>query len=172
MVAVQPGSTPSPWANPDLILYHGTVDTEAPSILSGIQITKGRANTDFGLGFYTTTVERQALAWAWVLSQRRSGTQPAVLRFDVDRDDLSQLECLFFFRSNFDADDFWSLVFRCRSTGADHNRHGTRMWYDVVGGPVAASWRQRLALYDTDQISFHTDSTANLLNRSNPRRIA
>lgn len=171
MVAVPPGSAPSPWANPRLILYHGTVDTEARSILSGVQISKGRANTDFGRGFYTTTAERQALAWGWALSQRRPGTQPAVIRFDVDRDDLLQFECLPFVRGSFDADDFWSLVFHCRSTGADHSRQGTHRWYDLVVGPVAASWRQRLALYDTDQISFHTDSVANLLNRSNPRRI-
>ena len=171
MVAFPPGSTPSPWANQQLTLYHGTVDTEVASIINGVQISRGRAYTDFGRGFYTTTVERQALAWGWTLAQRRSGTQPAVIRYDVDRDDLSRFECLWFVRGNFDADDFWSLVFRCRSKGVDHNRPGTNRWYDVVVGPVAGSWRQRLAFYDADQMSFHTDRVANLLDRSDPRRI-
>jgi hypothetical protein len=42
-------------------------------------------------------------------------------------------------------------------------------WYDVVIGPVAASWRTRLTIYDADQISFHTPGAAALLNASNPR---
>lgn len=171
MVSLPPGSAPRPWANPHLILYHGTVDTEAQSILNGVQINRGRANTDFGRGFYTTTVERQALAWGWALSLRRPGTQPAVIRFDVNRNDLSQFECLSFVRGSFDADDFWSLIFHCRSRGANHNRRGPHIWYDFVVGPVAASWRQRLAFYDTDQINFHTATVANLLDFSNPTRI-
>jgi hypothetical protein len=50
-----------------------------------------RTHIDFGRGFYTTTVERQAYAWAWQLSQRALGTLPAVIRFDVNRDRLAAL---------------------------------------------------------------------------------
>lgn len=57
--------TPAHWTNQDLPLYHGTLDRYVSSILSGVDVTKGRAHTDFGKGFYTTTVERQARAWAW-----------------------------------------------------------------------------------------------------------
>ena len=171
MAAIPPSFTPSSWTNQRLTLYHGTVDRYVPSILSGINVRQGRAHTDFGQGFYTTTVERQALSWAWQLSQRLPGTQPAVIRFDVHRDDLADLECLWFVRGNFDADDFWSLVFHCRTGGGDQNRATNQGWYDVVIGPVAASWRQRLTIYDADQVSFHTDRAANLLNTSNPRKI-
>lgn len=75
--------TPSAWTNQLLSLYHGTLDMHVPSILAGINVHQGRAHTDFGQGFYTTTVERQAHAWAWQLSQRAPGTLPAVIRFDV-----------------------------------------------------------------------------------------
>lgn len=171
MAALPPVSTPIHWANPLLALYHGTVDTYVESILSGIQVSKGLPYTDFGRGFYTTTVERQALSWAWQLSQRRPGTHPAVIRFDVDRDSLASLECLWFVRGSFDADDFWSLIFHCRRGGTGHKRSVTQQWYDVAIGPVAASWRQRLTIYDADQISFHTDRASNLLKQSDPRKI-
>ncbi len=163
---------PSPpnWTNQPLILYHGTADREVSSILNSVNISQGRVNTDFGRGFYTTTVERQARTWASRLSQRKGGTQPAVIRFDVNRDALADLECLWFVRGSFDADDFWSLVFHCRR-GNDHARTTNQGWYDVVIGPVVASWRQLLTLYDVDQVSFHTLRAANLLNNSNPTRI-
>lgn len=171
MAAVSPPSTPSIWTNHPLALYHGTVDRYVSSILSGIDVRKGRAHTDFGQGFYTTTVERQALSWAWQLSRRLPGTLPAVIRFDVNRGDLADLESLWFVRGNFDAHDFWSLVFHCRTGGGPHGRVGIQDWYDVVIGPVAASWRQRQTIYDADQVSFHTVKAANLLNASNPRKI-
>ena len=171
MAAILPSFTPSSWTNQPLTLYHGTVDTYVNSILGGVKVSQGRAYTDFGRGFYTTTVERQALSWAWQLSQRLPGTLPAVIRFDVKRDDLAHLECLWFVRGSFDADDFWSLVSHCRTRGSHHNRTTSQGWFDVVIGPVAASWRQRLTIYDADQVSFHTDLGANLLSNSNPRKI-
>lgn len=39
---------------------------------------------------------------------------------------------------------------------------------DMVAGPVASSWRQRLLHADVDQISFHTSTAADLLDNSNP----
>ena len=162
---------PGVWTNQPLLLYHGTLHTHVNPILAGVQLGRGKPYTDFGRGFYTTTVEHQALSWAWQLSLRQSGAQPAVVSFEVDRNALAKLECLWFVRGSFDADDFWSLVFRCRGGGPDHSRAGSQPWYDTVIGPVAASWRQRLAIYDADQVSFHTPHAANLLNQSNPRRI-
>jgi hypothetical protein len=29
-------------------------------------------------------------------------------------------------------------------------------WFDIVTGPVAAFWEQRVLMKDADQISFHT----------------
>lgn len=44
---------------------HGTVDAAATSIVSGpIQTRLGKTHTDFGPGFYTTTLLRQAHIWA------------------------------------------------------------------------------------------------------------
>jgi hypothetical protein len=171
MVAIPPPFSPSSWTNQLLTLYHGTVDVYVQSILGGVNVSRGRPHTDFGRGFYTTSIERQALSWAWQLSQRLPGTLPAVICFDVSRDDLADLECLWFVRGSFDADDFWSLVFHCRTGGGNHSRATNQGWYDVVIGPVAASWRQRITIYDADQVSFHTDRAAHLLNNSNPRRI-
>jgi len=163
--------TPSAWTNQLLSLYHGTLDIHVPSILAGINVHQGRAHTDFGQGFYTTTVERQAHAWAWQLPQRAPGTLPAVIRFDVARDRLAALQCVWFVRGSFDADDFWSLIFHCRTGGGNHARTTNQGWYDVAIGPVAASWRQRLTIHDADQVSFHTSRAATLLNSSNPRRM-
>ena len=162
--------SPPDWTNQPLILYHGTVDRHVPSILNGVNVRQGRAHTDFGHGFYTTTLERQARTWASQASRHRRSTRPAVIRFDVDRDALADLECLWFVRGNFDVDDFWSLVFHCRG-GNNHARATNQGWYDVVIGPVVASWTQRMIFSDVDQISFHTSRAANLLNNSNPRRI-
>lgn len=162
---------PSTWVNQKLPLFHGTTNVEVPSILTGINLANARTSTDFGKGFYTTTVERQALSWAWQLSQQRPGTVPAVIQFDVDRDSLAKLDCIWFVRGSYDAHDFWSVVFHCRSGRAAHRRVANQGWYDVVIGPVAASWRQRLTIYDADQVSFHSGSAVRLLDNSQPRRI-
>jgi len=98
---------------------------------------------------------------------------PAVVQFTVDRNKLAELDTVWFVRGSFDADDFWSLVHHCRHAGGDHRRGLMRRkqpvkWYDVVVGPVAASWRQRLAISDADQASFHSAAATGLLNASNP----
>lgn len=171
MVAFPPSATPPLWANQLLTVYHGTLDIYVPSILQGVDPDRGRIGADFGPGFYTTTIDRQALSWAWQLAQRRPGSLPAVVRFDIDRDVLATLDSLWFVRGGFDAGDFWSLVFSCREGATGHSRTANRGWYDVVVGPVAASWRQRLIIHDADQVSFHTARATQVLNVSNPRRV-
>lgn len=174
--------SPPNWTNQPLTLYHGTVDVHAASILSGVNVSLGRSGTDFGRGFYTTTVQRQADTWAGQLAQtmtrRLPSAKPAVLAFEVKRDDLAALDSLWFVRGQFDAEDFWSLIFYCRGGGLAHNRSSSSIptavpaWYDVVIGPVAAAWRQRLTIYDADQISFHTSNAAAVLNRSRKWRVS
>jgi hypothetical protein len=113
-----PVPLPSPWTNQRLILLHGTLNIHAPAIVTGgVNVALGRPHADFGRGFYTTTVEQQARSWAWQLSLRRAGTFPAVVRFDVDRDQLDALQSLWFVRGSFNEDDYWSLVFHCRRGG-------------------------------------------------------
>ncbi len=41
-----------------------------------------------------------------------------------------------------------------------------RGWYDVVSGPVAAFWDQRVAMQDSDQFSFHTRAAVAVLRDS------
>src|SRR5437879_4438088 len=119
-MAAAPSSVPTPrrWTDQRLALYHGTLDMHMQTILTGVAVHRGRPHTDFGRGFYTTTVERQARSWACQLFLRRPGTYPAVVRFDVDRDALARLHSIWFVRGSFDADDFWSLVFHCRTGGS------------------------------------------------------
>ncbi len=174
--------TPALWTNQPLTLYHGTVDIHVTSILGGVNVGLGRAGTDFGRGFYTTTLQRQADTWAWQLAQtmtRRSspGVKPAVLAFEINRAALAGLEALWFVRGHYDAADFWSLIFYCRGGGQAHNRSGSvgapgnPAWYDIVIGPVAAAWRQRLTIYDADQFSFHTSTAAAVLDQGRKWRV-
>jgi hypothetical protein len=59
----------------------------------------------------------------------------------------------------------WSLVCYCRTGGVAHGRIPKGGWYDIVVGPVAASWRKRLSIQDADQVSFHTPAAASLLDQ-------
>lgn len=76
---------------------------------------------DFGRGFYTTTNFDKARDWSHRQAQRMGGT-PAVIRFDVSRNDLAQLDGLYFVRGDANAVDYWSFVQYCRTMGGDHNR--------------------------------------------------
>lgn len=169
---------PSRWLNAPLRLYHGTTLPGARQIHEeGVRVSRGRVGTDFGPGFYATTVERQAWTWAWQLGERRRAV-PAVVAADVDREALGRLAVLAFVRGDFDAADFWSFVVHCREGARGHRRTpatGTPGigiqsalapggLYDMVVGPVVAFWRQRVTLSDTDQISFHTAAAEDVLN--------
>ena len=113
----------------------------------------------------------QAQLRAWQLSVRR-GTAPVVLRFDVDREALAALDCLWFVRGGLQVDDFWSLVHHCRSGVAGHGRSPSNGWYDLVVGPLVASWKQRLMVADADQISFHTPGAVHVLQASRSQVIS
>jgi hypothetical protein len=145
----------------------------AESILaSGVRVTLGQRETDFGPGFYTTTLERQAQTWAHERVSGGNARRAAVLAFDIDREQLARLAILSFVRGDFAADDFWSLVVHCRSTShTGHGRSGANPMYDVVSGPVASFWRQRLMIADADQTSFHTRAAQDVLNDA-PRAIS
>jgi hypothetical protein len=163
------------WTNPDLILYHGTIQSSATSILAGIKLTASRTRTDFGLGFYTTTSEQQARNWANKLTAIYNTRNPlappetpAVVEFTLERDKLASLESIWFVRGDANADDYWDLVqhFRIGSvTGKHHQRTYPKTWFDIAIGPLAASWSPvRRMIADSDQISFHTSPAVALLN--------
>lgn len=163
-----------------VVLWHGCTAFDKNNIEAvGITLSICKVAADFGQGFYTTTVERQARQWAWSryyewradpANSTKTGNQPVVLRFRVRRhglDGLDRLLSMHFVLGDFDNEDFWSLVQHCRhSTPARiHDQKGPRNgWYDMVTGPVAAFWRQRVSMNDADQISFHTSAGVRLLN--------
>lgn len=156
-----------------MLLYHGTLWTSAQRIMKGgINLAFGKTGTDFGPGFYTTTSERQARSWAWQLAaQAGPGRRGGVVTLTADRGVLARCETLLFVRGDYDAEDFWSFVFHCRGGSPDHGRGGKKPMYDVVCGPVAAFWTQRLAIADADQISFHTSTVKRILKVTRIERV-
>jgi hypothetical protein len=153
---------PTIWANQDIVLYHGTLDSFVSSIVNGpIRTSFGRTYTDFGPGFYTTTLFRQAHTWGAQIAASRPGSSPAVVELQISRSDLATLQTLAFIRGDFHADG-----------ATDHGRTAPLApYYDVVYGPVAAFWNQRMSIADADQISFHTAAAEAVLNNSARRRI-
>ncbi len=164
---------PAPWKNQDIHLYHGTVSTHAQNIEKNVDLKKSKPYTDFGPGFYTTTVFDQAKAWAFTIWIRRGQPpqdKPAVVEFIVSRDRLAELESLWFVRGDRAADDYWSLVWYCRLGKLDHARKKdpeNPSLYDLVVGPVALQWRALQTIHDGDQVSFHTVNAVGLLNQAN-----
>jgi Protein of unknown function (DUF3990) len=151
------------WKNGPLELYHGTDTYHHPgSSTSGAKFkylvdwSKLRDGTDFGKGFYTTTSVHQAREWAnngvrRVLAQHGTQSHAMVLMFRVDRNSLAGHDILGFVRAT---PDYYDLVNYCRNTALAHPRmHGKK--YDIVFGPVSLG-KQRLVIYDSDQVSFHT----------------
>ncbi len=106
-----------------MIVYHGgTYKIEHP--LSDV----GRANLDFGLGFYVTDMLSQATEWAKKVADLRHQS-PIVNRYTLDRDAvLSEYRCKVFI----DYDGEW-LDFIVDS------RQGQKPWaqYDYIEGGVA-----------------------------------
>jgi hypothetical protein len=164
-----PFNIPPTWSNGPLVVYHGTLAIHAASIQAhGVNPLTGRVGTDFGPGFYTTTVERQAKSWAFLTAAASTvggigGSAGAVVRLEVDRDALARLDSIGFIRGDYDAEDFWSLVFHCRQGGLGHARPPAAPYYDVAYGPVASFWMQRNAMNGADQISFHSSACTPIL---------
>jgi len=163
---------PPLWTNQDVVVYHGTIDTYVGALTSGaVRVASGRTGTDFGPGFYTTTLLRQAHMWAAQIAAAKPGTAAAVVQYTLKREDLAGLETLAFVRGDFDAEDFWSFIHYCRHGATNHARGGSSIYYDLVYGPVAAFWNQRMIIADADQISFHSSNAEAVLNSAAARRI-
>ena len=161
----------SRWINQNLILFHGTTLKVAQAIIgSGVDLATSRSLLDFGVGFYTTTSEDQARGWA-----RRKTTipdTPALVRYEVDRNDFAKLEFLAFIRSDHMAHDFWDFVLHCRRGGLGHSKVSSAGFYDVVAGPLVKQWKSGRAIHPaSDQFSFHTHQGIQLLQNSSPQLI-
>ena len=104
-----------------MILYHGSyLAVEKPNI------SLSRANTDFGKGFYTTTIQAQAEKWAERFKKQRGVA--VVSEYEVNeselRKNLSILEWTTY------CDDWLDFIAECR-------RGGTGGSYDLVIGGIA-----------------------------------
>src|SRR5947209_15808190 len=133
---IVPAQFAAPSWQPDrsdyLILWHGCTAFDKNRVEAiGINLAACAVDTDFGRGFYTTTLERQARQWAWerffdwkAVNPAATGNQPVVLRFRVRRysvtprtsaldDGLDKLISLQFVRDDYHNEDYWSLVQHC-----------------------------------------------------------
>ena len=111
-----------------LRFYHATNTAGAENIRRiGIDPSYGRAEVDFGQGFYATRNRAQAQEWA-ERAARKFGGEPAILEFRVS---LSELESLKGLRFAGPTEAWQRFVTAYRTAGTP--MHG----YDFVEGPVA-----------------------------------
>lgn len=77
--------------------YHGTTSNHLASLEKGINLKKGRRNTDFGQGFYLTSNWDTALRWGQssvIHSKKRTDNQnepltPIIMEYEIDTESLS-----------------------------------------------------------------------------------
>ena len=122
-------------------LYHGSaVTVKHPSL------RLGRANTDFGKGFYTTTDFEQAKRWALIRS-RRAGTEYAIVTvFEVD-DNIIQRNDLKVMEYHGATKNWLNFVVSNRRSAPLHD-------YDIVLGPVANdNLYATISMYENGQLS-------------------
>lgn len=156
----------------NLILYHGS-----DSLFENIDLSKSQNRRDFGKGFYTTVLEKQAKDWAFRQMLRNNSSKNYVYKFAFENSD--DLKIKHFDSLNKEWLEFIKL-----------NRHlgGVQHYFDVVIGPVADdNTMQTVQLYllgtitsdeaverlkfnkVNNQVSFHTEKAAKkliLINRS------
>ena len=146
-----------------MILYHGSiVEVRNPSL------RYGRERTDFGRGFYTTTLVEQAEHWARIKKDRAKSERAVVSVYEID--DLLLRNSALRIREFHGVDESWlNFVVNCRKeSSVKHD-------FDIVFGPVAndnvfttvnlyesgildapAAIAQLRAYKTYDQLSFHT----------------
>ena len=149
-------------------LYHGsTLSVRKPNL------QRGRVNSDFGKGFYTTSSLEQAVRWANIKRERENASRAIVSVYEFDESLLNNKD--WNIRHFNGADEAWLyFVTDCRRS-RKHN-------FDFVLGPVAndkvfttvnlfesgvldvqAAILQLRAYKTYDQISFHTDKAIKTL---------
>ena len=105
-------------------VYHGsTVVVKQPGILSSYR------TLDFGMGFYATSYEAQAIRWAMRVAARRGSDSQIVTEYEYDSEVAEKrLEIIRFD----EADGEW-FDFVCLNRSGDMQTQP----YDIVYGPVA-----------------------------------
>ena len=149
-------------------LYHGST-----LIVRNPSLRPGRANADFGKGFYTTSNIEQAVRWANIKRQRENAEKAIVSVYEFDESTLNNPGLNIRYFNGADAEWLY-FVTDCRKS-KPHD-------FDLVLGPVAndkvfttvnlfesgvlsaeAAILQLKAYKTYDQISFHTDRVIDTL---------
>ena len=144
----------------ELLLYHGTA-----ADFEQISLRKSHNRRDFGIGFYTTILEKQAKEWGYRLSLREKKKQYYVYQYIFRESDNLWVK-----RFNALDKEWLEFIKENRSKG------GLQHSYDVVIGPVADdNTMETVQLYLTgiltaneaverlkynqvnNQVSFHTE---------------
>lgn len=122
-------------------LYHGSIVTvKRPSL------RPGRANTDFGKGFYTTTDYEQAARWAEIRRERAGSATAVVSVYEID-DNLLQRKDLNVMEYHGATEEWLNFVVANRRTTPLHS-------YDIVLGPVANdNLYATISMYENGQLS-------------------
>lgn len=103
-----------------MILYHGSyMEIPMPDL------THSRANVDFGRGFYTTPIYKQAVKWCEKFKRR--GKDGIVSRYEFDEKSYSELKVLTF---DSYSEEWLDFILNCRRGNDTAN-------YDIVVGGVA-----------------------------------
>ena len=122
-------------------LYHGsTVIVKNPSI------RQGRANTDFGKGFYTTIDYEQAARWAQIRRERAGGGNAIVSVYSIE-DDILKRNDLNIMQYSGATIGWLDFVVANRRIAPIHN-------YDIVLGPVANdNLYATIGMYENGELS-------------------
>ncbi len=116
----------------------------------------GRAEADFGQGFYVTRNLEQAQEWAGKAAAKYGG-EPAILEFRVSKSELESLKGLIFDEPN----ETWQAFVTA------HRTPGTPMHsYDFVEGPVAVQIEGVWVPHPNPtyhQLSIHTKPAVEIL---------
>ncbi len=152
-------------------LYHGSIVAVRRPVVS-----RGRARTDFGKGFYTTTNREQAEKWAKIKKERSGDKSKSIVSvYEFDEKILNDKTYNTRYFDGADADWLNFVV---------NNRRGNQSQdYDLVMGPVANdNLYATISLFETgalsvtaaieqlkthvlfDQLSFHTLRVCSLLS--------
>jgi hypothetical protein len=130
-------------------LYHGTASGFADEIMAGgIDLSRGRANLDFGQGFYTSMSLTHARTMAGRVA-RRVGQESSIISYRVSNKQLARLNSLTFEGPNGSWTSFVGL----------HRTPGTPLHgYDLVSGPAIGnlSTLQALPFPQFNQTSLHS----------------
>ena len=143
-----------------ITLYHGS-----NMKFNSVSLSKSRDKRDFGRGFYTTTIRKQAEQWAGSLYKRYGGEGKFLYTFEFDQADTLTYKSFEGLTS-----DWLEMVKTNRHQG------GLQHQFDVVTGPVAndntmpvialyvsgtinleATLTQLAHFKMNNQVSFHTE---------------